>query len=299
MKKIKVAISANCQGGPLGNLLELMSDAVEITHVTIVHRARDDDSKADLTAFKKADFLLAQKVADNYPCHFVRTNALRERFGRKVLSWVNLYYAGYNPEMTYVRGADRAPMNGPLGDYHLRQIIEAYQTGASPKEAAALLTDPDFNAERFAGAGADSLDELKRRDEDADVKIADYVETRLPVAKQFHTFNHPSLDLLTELAARCAAAMGLALNRRPGPGMLPEPLGMIMAPVNPHARLEMGFPPEPAPLTYRGWPFEWRNGAFHVQRGHQLYSVDEMVSLFYRRYDLDPDAISAVQARPA
>lgn len=299
MNTLRVAISANCQGGPIGNLLGLMSDQVEISHVTIVHRARDDDSEDALKAFEAADFILAQKVADNYPCSFVRTNELRDRYGPKVLSWVNLYYSGYNPEMVYVRDSRRIPMNGPLGDYHLKPVIESYQDGQSIDHAVARLSDLDYNALHYSGSGEASLTELKQRDADTDVKIVDYVERRLPAAKQFHTFNHPSLDLLIELAARMAHAMGASVQRRPSAGMLPEPLGMIMAPLNPQSRRETGFTAEPAPLTFRGVPLEWSEGGCMTLRGPKLYSVDETVENYYRRYDLDPDAIAAVQVHPS
>ncbi len=297
-KPLKIAISANCQGTPLGQLITTMCDGVEISHITIVHKARDDASAEDLAAFKAADIILAQKVADNYPCEYVRTNALRERFGDKVLSWVNLYFSGYNPELTYMRGDDRTPMNGPLGDYHLRPVITAYQDGLSVEDALARLRDPDYNATHYSGAAKASMDELHRRDEDTNIKIADFVERRLPIAKQFHTFNHPSLDLLTELAARCAHAMGRDVSRRPSPGMLPEPLGMIMAPINPQARLEMGFPEDFDPVTYKGTPLDWSQPRPTRQPGHALYSMTEVIEAFYRRYDIDREAVLAFEAHP-
>ena len=292
----KVAVVANCQGTPVADLLRILCDDIEITTITIVHKARDDESEADLNAYRASDIILSQLVNDKYPCEYVQTERLKAKFGKKVITWPNLYFAGYNPEMLYIRDADRRPANGPIGDYHLRPVIEAFNQGESPETALAWLIDPDRNTEHYSGRAQQSLEELKRREDIADIKITDHMSARLSVAKQFHTFNHPSLEMLAVLTRRIADRMGKEIVRYPGPGMVPEPLGRFMAPTNPVAIAELGAPASDTPMTVRGLNAEWGKGRFEVKPGLKLYSLSETIDGYYRRYELMAEAIDAVLA---
>lgn len=292
---IKIAVVANCQGTPVANLLQILCDQIEIVNITIVHKARDEESDADLAAYADADIILAQLVNDKYPCRYVQTERLKAEFGGKVISWPNLFYAGYNPEMLYIRDAERRPANGPIGDYHLRPVIDAFKAGKTQETALEWLVDPDRNREKFAGQARASFEELERRENNADIQITDYMGDRLAAAKQFHTFNHPSLELLAVLTSRMAQLIGRDIVRYPSDGMVPEPLGRFMAPTNPIAIEEINAPQSKAPLTVRGLNAEWEAGRFDILPGLKLYSLPEAIDGYYRRYELMGAAMDAVE----
>ena len=74
---------------------------------------------------------------------------------------------------------------------------------------------------------------------------------------------------------------------------------MIMAPINPQARRDMGFPEDFDPVTYKGTPLDWSQSRPTRQPGHALYSMREVIEAFYRRYDLDRESVLAFEAHPA
>ena len=68
----------------------MVDGGADIATVAIVHLLKDDNEHTHASAFAAADFILAQSVADTYPCRFVQTHTLRSRYGAKVLTWPNL-----------------------------------------------------------------------------------------------------------------------------------------------------------------------------------------------------------------
>lgn len=98
-KTIHVAVLGNCQARPIATLLPLYNPAITVTCVDVVHLLRDEDAPQYAQALRQADVILAQHVADTYPCSFVRNSELVRQYGHKVIFWINLYFRGYNPEL--------------------------------------------------------------------------------------------------------------------------------------------------------------------------------------------------------
>ena len=91
---MRVAIVGNCQARPLAEILTAIFD-VEVSTSVIVHLVRPQDEPLHRPGLQSADVILAQRVAENYPTPFVRTEALHAEHGAKVQVWQNLYFAGY------------------------------------------------------------------------------------------------------------------------------------------------------------------------------------------------------------
>lgn len=233
---IRIGVIGNCQARPLGTTLAESIAGIQIDGTVVVHLARDEDADRDLAALESADLVLAQRVADDYPTRFVRTEELRGVFGDRLLVWPNLYYRGYNPELIYLRDADHRPLQGPLGDYHLSVVHEAWKSDLSIEEAVRRLRSVDHNAERFADVPEQSLVELVQREQDCDVRMSDWLAEHRWTRRLFFTFNHPSRVALDELVRRIAQTAGLP-DPAPSGGDVPfEPLGRWRAPLNPWVR---------------------------------------------------------------
>ncbi|OGR06879.1 MAG: hypothetical protein A2511_17515 [Deltaproteobacteria bacterium RIFOXYD12_FULL_50_9] len=235
MKKgFSIAIAGNCQARPLAQVIKSLVPDVYISGIAIVHLLSDAQQDEYTKIFESADLILAQRVTDNYPCTFVRNKELRKKYEDRLLVWPNLYYAGYNPELIYLRGEARKPLAGPFGDYHNKTFVEAWRRGLSVDEAVRLHNDDDYNREAYGEIPKKSLEELRKREAETDVRIVDWIAERLWRQRLFFTFNHPALVLIQELADRLIRAVGLEYaHPAKEAAVLREPLGNFSCPVNP------------------------------------------------------------------
>lgn len=290
-KKIRIAVLGNCQARPLTALLPLANPAIEVIYQGVVHLLRDDDAQQCEAALRKADFILAQRVADTYSCAFVHSSGLLGRFGQKVLFWPNLYFSGYNPELFYIRLADRAPLRGPLGDYQSATFFEGWRQGLSVEKTLALHTDMDFNRERYGAIPEASLAELRRREQDTHVRVTPELERLVWTQRLFFTFNHPCLFLLQLTAAALLQAAGVPVAKRLR-NAGPEPLGMIRPPLNPWVARERGMQ-EPQPDQWTGLAVRDVQQSRVTADGRCEYSSHELVALFFRIYAANQDLLLA------
>lgn len=285
---MRVAIVGNCQARPLATRLTSLVPSIEITGLAIVHLLRDAQADEYAPVFEAADVIVAQQVAPNYPCAFVRTEALRNRYGTKILAIVNLYYAGYNPELTYVRTPE-GTVGGPLGDYHLEMVLDGWLAGASVDECVAALGDEAQNDVRYGAVPQRSLEDLARRERAADVKITDYIERQRARSQLFHTMNHPSNLLLDEYARRILAACDRPVEtERPLPPS--EMLGQFRLPLNPAAKRWLGLDFD-GESHYVGLGAAAATGTVPRFQGRATYSSSALVDAFYRVYDFHGDRL--------
>lgn len=230
----RVAVIGNCQSRVLAELIGTMCPEASVLDAVIVHLARDGEAERTLERISGADVVLAQLVADDYPVRHVRTSALRAAVGDRMVTWLNLYHRGRNPELCYQRRLEgQGPF--PLEAYHIETVLDGFVGGLDAAEILRRAACPDWNAERYRGVGAASLAELRRREAASDVPIVDWIAEREAHADLFHTFNHPARALLVEYAHRILEAAGIAPRFDIGSAVGPEPLGRISPPSNPAA----------------------------------------------------------------
>lgn len=303
-RKPRIAVVGNCQARPLAQTVSAMFEGrAEITTVAVVHLLKDSDASAHTDALDSADWILSQAVADTYPCRFVQTNALRQRHGAKVLTWPNLFFGGYNPELMYVRDKARRPLPGPLGDYHSATVLAAWRAGLGIDKALALNSDNGYNLGLYSGAAERALHELGRREAMTDIRVADWIRERVWTQRLFFTFNHPAQALIAEAARQLCARAGLAAAPTPPKAGAAEPLGQYRLPMNPWVRAIQGAtlqdPEECAGVEV----LEVAPGRV-VTGARRQWPLEEAVAAFYRIYDacgadLPPAPRPAPQTTPA
>lgn len=291
---MKIAILANCQARPLATLIAEIQPEIQISTLGIVHLLRDHDEAEYEQALHDADFIIAQQVAANYPCQFVTTARLREKYGEKVLSIVNLYYAGFNPEIMYMR-LQGGTLGGPLGDYHLKSVAHSWMSGDSISKCIENCSDIEFNKNLFEGVAEQSLLELKRREAETSIPIVDFIEQHQSVSKLFHVMNHPVNDLLIEYAKRIVTQLGFPkpevnLAKRP------EYLGPFQLPSNAysHAHLQLEYTEV---AYYQGLKFEKLTDGPIKYSGSYRYQLPELVEAYYALYDHHSDRVHAFLKR--
>lgn len=299
---MRLLVVANCQGGPVAHLLRTFFAPADI-RVIVVHQHHDANRRnAEEALAESLDAVLTQPIRDDYPFEAVRTTEVRRLHGSAVITWPNAYFRGYNPELIYLRvrqlGLSRAQISGPLGEYHLETVLEAWRSGLGVEEAVERLVSADYNERVYGSVPDESLAELRARERDLDVTLCDWLESSYLKARLFHTFNHPSNRVLHRLAAGLAARVGLAQRYAYEDDLLPELLGEIRLPVSPAVRRRMGLP-EAGNRVYAGFRSDGAAQAGDAGR-MRLYTDREIVEAFFAMYrELLPGRLSEAAAAPA
>lgn len=282
---LKVAIVGNCQSQVIAALVKNFNSSIEVLTIAVVHLLKSEDSREYLPLFDQADIIFTQIISDDYLCDFVRTNRLKEIYGSKVTTLVNLYYAGYNPDWFYIRLPEFGNLRGPMGDYQNRTLFESWQSGKTVKEASILIEDSNYNQLKYASVEENSLKELAYREQSADVKIVDFIQNRLDSEQLFFTFNHPRIDLLVEYVKRALKLREIEI-RRSRHSFRSEPLGLFRPMPNPICSLKSSA----RSTLHQGIPFPE-----HKVRPDRIrpvkYNSLEITEIFFNIYDQHPDKL--------
>jgi hypothetical protein len=287
--KIKIAVVGNCQARPISKIITTLCSKIEITTVGIVHLLKNEEKAIYDQAFRTSDFIFAQRVANNYPCTFVRTEALKDEYGNKVIVWPNIYYRGYNPELIYLRISNLNPFRGPMGDYHIRSFLDGWKNGLSIEDTISLHNNIDYNRENYGNIPEASLTELREREEDCDIKISKYIEERIWKHRLFFTFNHPTIELLLQAGNALINYAGIHSERVNYTDNW-EPLGQFQLPLNPWVENEYGLDFDEVNV--------WKGikvigiDRYHVTTGktHQFHDK-EIVDIFFQIYSANKDML--------
>ncbi len=287
--KINVVVIGNCQARPLAQKLTAISGRVKVTAIGIVHLLKNEETDTYAKHFLSADWIFAQRVMDNYPCTFVRSKELKANWGNKVVVWPNIFFRGYNPELTYIRNANRSPLRGPLGDYHNQTILEGWKEGIKPAEALRRHLDIEYNREQYGKIPEASLSELRMRESDCDIEIADYIAKNQSDRRLFFTFNHPVAELLSETAKNLLHWARIPNDRNHSSDDF-EPLGQFCPPVNPWVVHELGLDP-PVADSWCGVEVVKIDKEGTETGKNKRFGGLEIVETYYRIYDANEDAI--------
>ena len=274
----------------MAHLIAQLSPRINVSTIGIVHLLKNEEKDAYEACFQKADFIFAQRVADNYPCKFIRTEILKKKWGDRVVVWPNIYYRGYNPELIYLRAADHRPLRGPLGDYHNHTFIDGWAKGLSVQETLDLHYDYDYNFEMYHHVPTDSLEEMKMREKDCDVKITQYIEDKRWRYRLFFTFNHPKKKLLLYTAKNLIKQ--IKVKYQPIEKIdETEPLGQLHPPLNPWIKAKYGLDSDKA-NKWKGLAVNEINSDGIITGESSEFSDIEIIDTFFQIYSVNKDMIS-------
>lgn len=281
----QAVVVGNCQASALELMLstsEQFTQTFELVRFPPVHEFPESMVPELHRVVADAAVLIVQRIDDDYRGGIgLGTDTLAGLAGDgAVIRWPSIFWAGYFPDLFYLRDASHAPvLDGPF-DYHDRSILQAYADGIDVSAACRRLEDPEIpsNAQTWA---AEATAELEIRGQDCDVKVAQFIASRFRHELLFFTMNHPTNRLLEFIAQQIVHMLGLAGSVDPArmPG---EVLGSTFYPLHAnHVRaLGLDFAGEVAagstPFTIRGTSFEPANA----------------VRAFYDYYDANPRLVS-------
>lgn len=274
------AIIGNCQAAPLSKILQLserFNNRFAVQTFPAVHVAKPSDVDALHTHLMSSEIkhVLTQNVTEAYRGGIgLGTQTLRERhsYPGEFLTWPSIYFSGYNPELFYLKDANKASVATEF-DYHHRVIFNCYLGGETIEGTVRHLQRPD--AQIASGLGVEAeLSNLAKREALLGVKVADFIRGHYQSSRLFWTFNHPSADVILNVAGQVLHLLGLA-NDLPSPAT--EILNNTIYPVLPAVRTLLGL----------------QFGADDTVRIRNAeYSIEQVVGKYFHFYDSNPDLVA-------
>ena len=284
MAKIKVAVVANCQARPIAFLLENAIPDVEIVTIAIVHLLKNGQENEYVCYFDDADYIVTQKIAETYPCEFIRTINLRKRYSHKIIEIPNLYFRGYNPELRYYRISGQGTLTGPLGDYHNEIVFDCWKQGYDLHKTLEVLNDESEWNRRFNLVAKQSIEQLSNRERDLDISVSDFIRDNVSEKRLFYTFNHPCLEMLLEVVKKLSILLSRKFNSSFSIESIQEPLNQFYTPLNKHAARFIDFKLDNDSVSDCRWLRRDANGRYSI-RSH--FTLIELIEEFFRSYDAD------------
>ena len=270
----KICILGNCQAQHLESMLAIACPDVEVLKIEPVFMMTAEHHATLYDTLGKADFIFAQRISDEFKLDWLASTTVKATFGSKVTVWPNVYFDGYFPGVTYIYLGGWGKLLSPLVEYHFDQVAKAYKTGKSVDEAiqsyagdSLFATSPDpFDQ---------SLQQLRSREAEADIKISDIIEQKSASNRFFYTPNHPTNELLGELLRRLTAHVGLD-------GNIAEAVAM------PYRLDDVYIAASPAVVRRYGLEFDEDSR----YRGREIASIDGQRITFGEVCDYDPRSLT-------
>ncbi|MFZ5645032.1 MAG: WcbI family polysaccharide biosynthesis putative acetyltransferase [Bacillota bacterium] len=168
---------------------------------------RDDVKKCNLFIYQKIGDAFGKNLSTDY-----LLNCLPDTC--QTISFTNTYFTGYHPEYVHNEVHRPDPRYNPLPNgkfpYGDKNIINLLKEGKSKNEIAEILWDDNFYSYEEVKANLDmTLDDLNKREEDLDVKAADFIRKNYRENRLFYTINHPTYLVTRHVAMGILRKMGL------------------------------------------------------------------------------------------
>ncbi|WP_296049341.1 WcbI family polysaccharide biosynthesis putative acetyltransferase [uncultured Alteromonas sp.] len=213
---MKVILVGNCQVEHIASFMQqaVVDESVEITAAKPVYLIEQEEVAELHNQISQCDLLICQPIGDEYRSNIgLGTKFLISLLPEKSKSLVipNLYYDASFPTFGYfkdssgeaIRASD--PMwsqNLPWGDYHDYLLFAAVHKGLSPYEFLELVNkSPIWDIVSIRNT---SIANMRDRDISCGIKgveVFERLQGDMKLAESFHSYNHPSNELLIILAS--------------------------------------------------------------------------------------------------
>jgi hypothetical protein len=209
----RAVVIGNCQAKALELMLttnDAFASRFELVSFPAVHEIPDAMVPELHAAVDGAALVMPQRVDEGYRDGIgLGTETLARIAGTAhVLRWPSVFWAGYVPDLFYMRDESGRPVvDGPF-DYHDRTILSAYAAGADVAAACALLADPERPSDAASWAERATA-ELATRGQGCEIDVATFIDERFRDELLFFTMNHPSNRLLAHMAQQVVDQLGL------------------------------------------------------------------------------------------
>jgi len=275
---LRLVVVGNCQAHPLLLGLQQALPQVRLHACPSVHLASHDDVTRLHRRLSSTDLLVMHRVQPGYRDGIgLDSDTLRALLPASACSVVlpSLHYEGHHPWIGYAQDPDdrlaALEPESPLGPYHDFLAMVAARDGL-PLETLLDPACPPGRLDHLRHQHEQSLNELKNRESDCDLRLSDWLASQHRHRPLAHTINHPTQAALDQLLRRLLQHLGLPHQLGETIFDTTEYLGALSIPIHPWVRQA---------LQLDSWADRWgqrQGNALPIEQQLQE-SID-----FYRRH---------------
>lgn len=197
-RKPKIAVLSNCTGASISIALRVFEISEDVSSFELFSMS-DTDRELLADSLSTYDFIVTALHGAKYGR--LAAASLKKEFPSKTITFAVPFFSGLHPEFGYITHNGQHLINkNLLGDYHLGLPLELLKNGFDQAEIFEIISSNRywsfFNPMK---AWSLSIDTLKQRELDADIKFADFIESEALKSQCFYSFNHPSEKIVTQI----------------------------------------------------------------------------------------------------
>jgi hypothetical protein len=278
-------VIGNCQAEAVRRILlthDRFAAEYHLLRVPAVHEVEPRELALIQRLLPRTQVLITQEVRTGYRDMALGTSQLTSLLppGATVIRWPVAFFEGVFPFHVYVNrdGGDVSP-SAPITDYHDLRILYAAGQGWDVPTTVRWLAELELDPSWIRDNAEASLAELARREATMEVQLADVIRRPDRLTRSFHTINHPTNDLVVEIARQALDHLGYADADRVLTARQTY-LDHLLPPREPQILRALGEQPDPAE------PVDWR-----TVRG--TFTVPDVVTAHLAMYAADPQLLAA------
>lgn len=266
-----IAIWGNCQAEALRIMLAAspgIRERYDTVRLPGVHEVGRQQLPAVRMMLRAVSILIVQPIKEGYRGLPISTNEMLEFCpDARIIRFPSMYYTGLHPFLAYVHATGPVGTKAPLtSHYHDLRFIAA-ASGRSGTSRATVFPSSGADPRALRTMADESLAELRRRERDLDVRVADAIQGL--GAESFWTVNHPSNAILRRASDQIHVALGIPPTTDV---VANELLDVVTVPVHAEIREALGLPiAESAIWKINGRP----HSDFEVAQAHLAFYRDQ------------------------
>jgi hypothetical protein len=203
-KKLKFTVYANCQSDALANLLlrnPFFAKEFELTRILPVHLLKKSSIPDTRKVISDIDLCISQPVSAANGSR-LSTKEVGEALGAngRMLTFPSIYFDGYFPHLIPLAG-----MQSVMNNAHDVNVMVLSKKGYSADEIYEIISDKGFyDSSLTQNLFTKSINELRERESanNVDILVSNYILSRHKESILFNTYNHPSNQVLMEVASQ-------------------------------------------------------------------------------------------------
>lgn len=236
MNKKKFAVYGNCQADPIAALLlnneQFKSQFEMVKFPKPVYMLKDEDWPAIHEIVSSIDLFIYQQVGNAFGATLSSDNLVANTKAAAIcISYPSLFFNAYFPHTNYLRYLP--PQVNKFSEYHDMVILESFLLHDNVSEAAeranSICLDPNYYSRKdVLQFVSNSVEELKRREDNLDTQVSQFLQEFWQDEQLFFSMNHPSRRVLLEVCKQILTLLNISGKFIPGTY---EHLGETILPV--------------------------------------------------------------------
>ncbi len=212
-KKLKCTLYGNCQMKVVYDYLTKKHPERYECTLVINYKTIFDSNLLPLQQLQQADIFIFQPLHGHgrIDTDYIRANYLKSSC--RCISFPYIFFSGYFPDYVDDRNnirtiSDKCPFG--IYGYGHQKIIDFIALGLAPHHILELSERDDlFSPGELYGNLERTLEILREKEKETDVKLSDFIKKNFRKYRLFHTVKHPTNVLLKELFKQLLPLLGL------------------------------------------------------------------------------------------